>query len=1086
MSTLRSLISVAVALAMPVFLSAQIVINEFSAANYTDVYDNYNSRPDWIELYNAGTGSVDISGYYLSDKLSDPMRWPFPAGTDMAAGEYLLVWASGRDESGGGNYHTSFKISQTKQEDVVLSDPAGTVIDSYAITLPNQQNNSRGRTTDGADTWGVFLTTTPGAANVNAFEEYTNVSIDVAPGYYAGAVDVTMSSTDPNAVIHYTTDGATPTEASTLYGGPINVTGTIVLRARAFNPSPVVPPSFIKTSSYFINVQHVVDIVSLAGDQLETLLNGWQIEPVGNLELFSSDGQLLAETVGEFNKHGNDSWAYGQRGLDYIARDQLGYGNRLEHKIFDNKDRDEFKRIILKGGANDNYPFENGGAHIRDPYVQSLSQLAGLRMDERTYRPCVMYVNGKYWGVYEIREKVDDIDFTDYYYNQGDGQVDFLKTWGNTWVEYGTDASWDALHDFILGNDMANAANYQYVKERYNTGSLIDYFLLNSYVVCADWLNWNTAWWRGLNPNGNKKKWRYTLWDMDAVFGHYINYTGIPDQSANADPCNPEQLGNPGGQGHVPIWNALLANADFFADYINRYADLAGSYFSCEFMQAHLDSLIDLIAPEMPAQIQRWGGTMAEWESNVQDIRDFIDDRCAVINEGYLDCYPELSGPYKVVFYADPPEGGRIDLPSMEIDAYPHEVNYFGGVNVNLDADANEGFLFSHWTSVNNALLPDALSEEITVSFTADDTLIAHFIPDVSYPITLNVVPEGTGTIDLNGTLYDSFPVTIDLSENLSATATAHSNFGYGFEYWDTNLALTGAANDSIANFTVSQAGELTAYFFEIIHEVSFDVSPEGTGQISFNGDVLESLPLVMDVPEAWEVHLQADPVLPFHEFSHWTFLSNTPIPDEGASSVEVHFTSPDMVIANFISLPNYPIIIDVEPENAGWVRIPDSLIKVFPFQTRLLGDKNYLMEAFERGKYEFSRWEVVYGAPITAADRAKVNYPFYSETKIIAHFNERLNAVWVPNAFTPNGDGFNDLLKVYGLEVADENFRFEIMDRWGGEVWGTHDIQEGWDGTKKGSNYLVPPGAYAYFLRYRDEISGKITERAGSVMIIR
>lgn len=1073
-------------LLLPMISSSQVVINEFSAANYTDVVDNYNDNSDWIELYNSGPVAVDLSGYYLSDRLDDPMRWAFPAGTSIEAGGYLLVWASGRDESVGGNLHSNFKVSQGKQEDIVFANPSGTVLDSYALTVPNQQDHSRGRVTDGAPQWGIFTTTTPGAANVNAVGEYTDVTIDVEAGYYSGAVSVTVSSSDPNAAIYYTTDGSVPTTASTPYTGPINVTATTVVRARAFNDDPLVPPSFVETSTYFVDVQHVVDVISIAGDELLTLLNGWQIEPIGNFELFSAEGQLLAEAVGDFNEHGNDSWAYDQRGVDYITQDELGYGNELHHQIFENKDRDGYQRLILKAAASDNYPFENGGAHIRDAYVQSLSQLADLRLDERTYRPCVLYVNGEYWGVYEIREKVDDLDFTDHYYDQGMGEVDFLKTWGGTWVEYGSDVAWNDLRDFILGNDMTDPGNYQYVKERYNTGSLIDYFLLNSYVVCSDWLNWNTGWWRGLNPDGDKRKWRYILWDMDAVFGHYANFTGIPDQSANADPCDPEQLGDPGGQGHVPIWNTLIENDEFFADYINRYADLAGTYFSCEFMQAHLDSLVGLIAPEMPAHVQRWGGSMAGWESNVQEIRDFIDERCQIINDGYLDCYPELDGPYNVVFYADPPEGGRIDLPSMEIDTYPHQVSYFGGVQVDLDADENDGFIFSHWTLNNNTLSPDEFSEEITVNFAADDTLIAHFVADVSYPVTLDAQPPNGGTITINGTVYDDFPVTVELSENLEYTATAQPNFGYGFEQWQTDLTLTGPFTDSEAQFVVTEAGNLTAIFYEVVHEVSFDVSPEGAGRIWYDGEVLEDLPQVLSVPEAHTVHLDAEPILEFREFSHWTFLSNTPDPDEETPSVEVDFTAPDVVIANFITLPNYTIHVDVEPEGAGWVWVADTLIKDFPTQKRLLGDRNHPLEAFERGNYAFSHWEVEYGMPITYPERSKVSYPFFAESKVTAHFRERLNAVWVPNAFTPNGDGYNDILKVYGLEVGDQNFRFEIIDRWGGKVWGTDRMDQGWNGTEQGSEYLVPPGAYAYFLRYTDEVSGRVVERAGTVVIIR
>jgi len=81
---------------------------------------------------------------------------------------------------------------------------------------------------------------------------------------------------------------------------------------------------------------------------------------------------------------------------------------------------------------------------------------------------CVLYINGAYWGVYEYREKVDDIDYTDYYFDQPEGFVDFIKTWGGTWVEYGSQADWITLRNFITGNDMTDPANYDYVLTQYN------------------------------------------------------------------------------------------------------------------------------------------------------------------------------------------------------------------------------------------------------------------------------------------------------------------------------------------------------------------------------------------------------------------------------------------------------------------------------------------------------------------------------------------------------------------------------------------------------------------------------------------
>jgi gliding motility-associated-like protein len=1067
-------------------LYSQVVVNEICAANFTDHLDNYNEYEDWAELYNTGGTDFDLSGYWLSDDDLEPMKWEIPAGTIIPSNGYLLVYCSDRDENTGGVLHTSFKITQARQEGFVLSDPSGAIIDSYMLDIANQNGHSRGRVTDGAADWGVFTDPTPGTSNVNAQGEYAPIEVLTEAGAYSGSVSVEIQSADPDADIYYTLDGTVPTTASTLYTGPINITETAVLKARAFNPATSLP-SFVETNTYLMDVDHNVYIVSVSGDELPTLLGGMQIEPYGHLELFSAEGELLAEANGDYNEHGNDSWAYPQRGIDYITQDEFGYGNEVHYPIFPNKDRDGFQRLILKAAASDNYPFENGGAHIRDAFVQSLSQAADLRVDERTYAPCVMYVNGEYWGVYEIREKVDDLDFTSHYYDQGAGDVDFLKTWGGTWEEYGSGADWDDLVDFVLNNDMTDPANYEYVDGVYNTGSLIDYFVLNTYIVSSDWLNWNTGWWRGRNPDGDKKKWRYILWDMDACFDHYANFTNIPDQSANADPCDPEDLGDVGGQGHVPVWNTLIQNEEFFSDYINRYSDLGSSYFSCEYMIYHLDSLIEAIEPEMEAHINRWGGTMAEWQGNVQNIRDFINERCQVITDGYLDCYPQLEGPYNVVLMANPPEGGRIDLPSMEIDTYPYDIVYFGGVSVDLDADENDGFVFSHWTSSNGTVFsPDELSEEITVSFTADDTLTAHFVPDVSYSLTLDVEPANTGSIEIAGIVYNSFPVTIDLAESVDYNAKALPNAGYDFSDWLSGLSLSPTfVNDSV-NFSITENQTLTARFFEIVNEVTFDVVPEGTGQIFVGDTAIQEYPLSVELPEAQVLSLTGKPIVPFYEFSHWTFLNASPAPDEVTSEIEVEFLEPDMVVANFVELPNYPITIDTDPRDVAWVKLPDTLLKEFPYQSQMLGDENIPIEAIDRNKWKFSHWEVKFGMGVDNQDFPLLSYPFFAPTHLVAHFEERFNAVFIPNSFTPNGDGYNDLLKVYGVEVSPDNFRFSIMNRWGQEIWSTTNINDGWNGAEEGSNYFVPPGFYSYFLRYKNEVTDEVIETSGSILLIR
>lgn len=771
--------------------NAQVVINELSAANWSGPTDSFGEREDWIELYNTTGAVVDISGWYLSDSQTNNTKYQIEPGTTIAANGRLMVWCSNRNQVAGGNPHPNFKLTQCEGDRAVLSDAGGNIVDNFQFTDPTQANHSWGRTTDGAASWSLFLTPTPNAANAGATPYYASKPV-MSPdaGYFAGAVSVTLSSPDAGATIRYTTDGSEPTAASTAYAAPINVGAPTVIRAKTFSATPGVPPSFVETNTYLVGVTHGVAILSCAGDDAETLLNGnGGIEPIASMEYFGPDGVLRDEVVGTMDEHGQDSWAYDHRGFDWVSRDQLGYNNAIHFPMFDMTDRDEFQRLIVKAAAGDNYEFGPGNpAHIRDPYVHHLSQLGDLRVDERTYEPAVVYVNGQYWGVYDVREKVDDHDFTQYYYGQNEFNLQFIKTWGGTWSEYGgaqAQTDWDALVAYIMGNDMGVQANFDYVDTQLNWKSLIDYFCLNSYTVCADWLNWNTGWWRGMDPTGEHKKWGYILWDMDATFGHYANFTGIPDQSPNADPCTVEDLPNPGGQGHTDILEKLVEENQMVHDwYVNRYIDLGNTIFNCDFMVPLLDDMVATIAPEMVGQTARWGGTVADWQNNVQIMRDFIETRCVTIEEGLVDCY-DLVGPFDVVFNVYPDLSGEIQVNSTVLPNYPFTGTYYGGVTTTLAPLPAAGFVFDHWEVFQgNSLVPSLTDSLVTLDFIGADSIVAHFVPPIRYEVMLDVVPTGAATITFDGTTYTNFPATTTVPEDIDVDFNVNPTLYYDFLYW--------------------------------------------------------------------------------------------------------------------------------------------------------------------------------------------------------------------------------------------------------------------------------------------------------------
>ena len=902
-------------------IHAQVVLNEVCTSNLngisvTDPYNGGDDTEDWVELFNTTGAAVDISGWHLSDDPAEPTKWPFPAGASIPANGYLTVLASGWNGLYGGYYCTNFKLNQTSEDFIVLADGGGNILDQYQLLQRTKVDQSRSRTPDGTGPWSL-TTTTANATNGAAIPEYVQrPQLTPVAGFYTGAQNITITG-PADATIRYTTDGTEPTTTSAAYSGPINVAATTVIKAACFSTIPGVPQSFTETNTYFIDVDHGVCVVSASGDEIPVLLNGnGGIRPLGCLEYFGADGVLRDEAIGEFNEHGQDSWAYDQRGFDYIVRDQTGYNDAIHYPVFGVTGRQKYQRLIIKALAGDNCPFGPGQpAHIRDPYVQSLSQLGNLRVDERSYEPAVLYVNGQYWGVYDMREKVDDGDFFKEYYDQDENNVYMIKTWGGTWNEFGgppAQADWNALLAYINANDMGDAAAFAYVDERFNWKSLVDYFCLNSYTVCADWLNWNTGWWKGLDPAGEHKKWGYILWDMDATFGHYGNFTGIPDQSANADPCTVEDLGDPGGQGHTVILNKLITeNEMVYNYYVNRYIDLGNTLFSCATMNAHLDSLLALFTPEMPAQCARWGTTMAAWEAGVQQLRDFIDARCVTTQQGMVDCY-DLEGPFNVVFKVEPALSGKIRVNSEVYQTYPFSGVFYGGIDTQMEGIAEPGWGFDHWETNNHVLLPTMQDSLVTFQFTTTDTIIAYFRPPIQHEVVLMTDPPNTAIIAFNGQQYASFPAMASVGEDVP---------------------------------------------------ISVDVTPN-----------------------------------PFFDFVYWEVKQNQPNTNDSTKrDFEIRFFGPDT---------------------------------------------------------------------------------------LIAHLKPQEYAYWAPNAFTPNGDGINDVWQPWGNVIDLETFDLEIYDRWGKVMLVTNDPAEGWDGTVGGSE--APLGVYAFRAHIVEGITRKKHDLTGHVTVIR
>jgi hypothetical protein len=793
---------------------AQVTVNEYSAANWKQFKDNYDNTEDWIELYNSAATTTNISAWGLTDDDTNLQKWQFPTGTSIPAGGFLRVWCSKRNENVGGVLHTNFSLNQTKGNDIIVLSKANGVIVNSITVEKTQVHQSRCRATDGANTWKICTTPTPSATNNGStqFSSFaTRPEMSLAAGFYPTTQTVSITTTEAGATLHYTLDGTQPTLSSPVYAGPLTLAQTTVVKAIAYSADATKLPSFIQFNTYFINEDFSLVVVSVASDSLLDLANGNRdLKPVGTIEYFGQDKLRKTRSFGELNSHGQDSWVNDQRSLDWVSRDEMGYSNALKEKLFGYSDRTEYQRVILRASGDDNYPGNmlpqhEGCTHIRDEYAQALAKLGGLKLDIRAAERMIVFLNGEYWGVYGLREYPDDSDYTDEYHKQDKYHIQMLETWGDTWAQYGGDQAftdWRKLQNFILNNDMSVQANYDSVKNELNVTSLCDYFITGLNYVASDWINYNTAWWRGTDPNGNHKKWGYMLWDYDAVFNYYINYSGVPNTEADATPCDIDAISDyiqndffggfgsandtcfvyeePGfpadtfcvkGPGqHDLIFRKLQEeNAEFRQLYYARKTDLENTVFTCDNMLHVLDSMVAVIDPEMTRHAARWGGSYSDWKANVLKLRNYIALRCTLFDEGMVNCF-EVTGPYNVTLMVEPVGAGTIDFNTLKLTSFPWSGNYYGGMENLIQAKATGNLAFLRWESRSgSAITPNVNAIDAAITLTQPDTLVAifgtpsaTFEPAKGFALTVNPTLVNQ-EVNINYTLPESMPVALAL-----------------------------------------------------------------------------------------------------------------------------------------------------------------------------------------------------------------------------------------------------------------------------------------------------------------------------------
>ena len=213
----------------------QVVINELVASNSMLVEDpDFNQSSDWVELFNAGSDAVDVSGWHLTDNANDTTKWTFPAGTVLEPGAFVVVWCDG-ENSGSEGLHAGFKLS-SQGEEVALYQ-ADLVQADHVVFGMQSTDISLGRAQDGSATWGWFNVPTPGESN-NGEQAYAGVTYGVptfsaSGGFYSEPVELALTAL--SGTVHYTTDGREPTLDDPVASAPWIISASAFIRARVFH-----------------------------------------------------------------------------------------------------------------------------------------------------------------------------------------------------------------------------------------------------------------------------------------------------------------------------------------------------------------------------------------------------------------------------------------------------------------------------------------------------------------------------------------------------------------------------------------------------------------------------------------------------------------------------------------------------------------------------------------------------------------------------------------------------------------------------------------------------------------------------------
>ncbi|CAH0998800.1 hypothetical protein LEM8419_00130 [Neolewinella maritima] len=706
-----------------------------------------------VQVHNRDTRSPDL---YALPLLTAFLPTPAAAGfTPLPVLEYAER-----------SRHTNFSLSSAGEQ-LYLYDAAGRLVNQLSCP-PAPTGTSTGRPPNQLNATVFFATPTPGAANTTP--AYLGTITDRVsfsrPGGPTTPFSLILSGAGPGREIRYTTDATTPTATSPRYEGPLAIEQTTVVRAAVFGSDRL--PSATYSQTYLIGASHTLPTVSLVTDPDNLFSNERGIYVLGpgrhgdypyfganiwqdwerpvQFAFRDADGSGGTDLNAGLKIFGGWSRAQSQRSLSLFARGAYG-DSAIDYPLFPDRPYEDYQSVVLRNSGND---WMN--TMLRDAAIAGLYRNADL--ETLAYRPVATYLNGSYWGLYNLREKVNE-----HYLASRSGyptdEINLLELGGD--VVHGQRSGYDTLIDYVQNHTLEDPEHYQYVAGEVDVANFILYHVVQIYFNNTDWPANNNKFWR---PDGGR--WRWILFDTDFGFGLSTSTDYTNNSLYRA--LEAESSGWRGQYYASTLLRATLANENFRHQLINRFADEMNSRLLPERVHQHIDTLAAAIAPEMPQHFARWNKDFSTWTDRLDRMKDYATRRPAVMKRHLLD-YFNLPAYHPLHLQNATPEGGYVRLNTLTITEGDWTGDYFEDVPVRLTAVARTGYTFRHWTG-------DVFSSDPVLVLNPNQALtvvpVFEAVAETKSMVVINEIHYASADAADSGDwieLYNPGSATLDLSD---------------------------------------------------------------------------------------------------------------------------------------------------------------------------------------------------------------------------------------------------------------------------------------------------------------------------------